>query len=139
MSKFNRRDVLAYAGATAVAALFGPAAAFAQVKIPAPKPGQGVVVFYRSGTTAGSGVRFTIQDANGRTVAHLKRGSVDAVPVPAGPNFFKVPEANNTEGTIDVKAGQTLYIRCYLNAATFAGKLQFEEVSEERARKELKF
>ena len=139
MSKFSRRDVVKYAGATAAVALLSPMAAFAKVTIPAPKPGEGVVVFYRSGSSAGASVRFTIQDANGKTVAHLKHGSVDAVPVPAGPNFFKVPEANNTEGTIDVKAGQTLYIRCYLNAATFSGKLQFEEVSEERARKELKF
>ena len=139
MPNFNRRDVMKYASATAIAAMLTPMAAFAKTKIPAPEPGKGVVVFYRSGSTAGASVRFTIQDESGKTVANLHQGSVDAIQVPAGPNFFKVPEANNTEGTIDVKAGQTLYIRCYLNAATFAGRLQFEEVSEERARKELKF
>lgn len=139
MSDFSRRDMMKYASAAAFVALMGPSAAFAKTTIPAPEAGKGQIVFYRSGSAAGSGVRFTIQDANGKTVANLKRGSVDVVSVPPGPNFFKVPEANNTEGTIDVKAGQTLYIRCYLNAATFAGKLQFEEVSEARAKKELKF
>lgn len=138
MTKLSRRHMLATTTAALAATAFVPTAALANNSIPAPKAGMGQVVFYRSGSTAGSGVRFTIQDANGKTVANLHRGAVNVVDVPPGDNFFRVPEANNTEGTINVKAGQTLYIRCFLNAATFTGKLQFEEVSRERAYKELR-
>lgn len=138
MKTLTRRQMMATTTAALAAAVFAPGAALANTTIPDPKPGMGQIVFYRGGSTAGNAVRFTIEDANGKTVANLHRGSVDVVDVPPGDNFFRVPEANNTEGTITVKAGQTLFIRCYLNAATFAGKLQFEEVSRERAYKELR-
>lgn len=137
MTKISRRDTLKIAGASLVAASFVPAAASAEGKFPKPPAGKGQVIFYRSGSGAGNSVRFTIQDKSGKTVAELKRGAVNVVPVSPGPNFFRVPEANNTEGTIDVKAGQTIFVRCFLNAATFTGKLQFEEVTAERAAQEL--
>ncbi|WP_299354569.1 hypothetical protein [uncultured Shimia sp.] len=138
MTTLSRRQMMTAVVAATAAAAIVPVAAMAQNSIPDPKAGMGQIVFYRSGSTAGSAVRFTIQDANGKTVADLKRGAVNVVDVPPGDNFFRVPEANNTEGTIKVAAGQTLYIRCYLNAATFSGKLQFEEVSKERAYKDLR-
>ena len=137
MTTFSRRQLLATTAGAIAAATVAPMA-LANTTIPDPKPGMGQIVFYRGGSTAGNAVRFTIEDANGNVVANLHRGSVDVVDVPPGDNFFRVPEANNTEGTITVQAGQTLFIRCYLNAATFAGRLQFEEVSRERAYRELR-
>ena len=138
MTKMTRRNLLTTGAAVLAAASTLPMAALASTSIPDPKPGMGQIVFYRSGSTAGNALRFTIQDANGNTVADLHRGAVNVVDVPPGDNFFRVPEANNTEGTISVKAGETLFIRCYINAATFAGRLQFEEVSRERAYKDLR-
>ena len=138
MTKMTRRNLMVSGAALLAATATLPMAAHANTAIPDPKPGMGQVVFYRSGSTAGNAIRFTIQDAKGNTVADLHRGAANVVDVPPGDNFFRVPEANNTEGTISVKAGETLFIRCFLNAATFTGRLQFEEVSRERAYKDLR-
>lgn len=136
MSNLSRRQMLAVTVAATALTTYAPMALAAD--IPAPKGGGGVVVFYRGGANAGNAVRFSIEDANGNVVAHLQRGAIEPVHVPAGDNFFRVPEANNTEGTIPVKAGETVWIRCFLDAATNTGKLQFQRVDEARARKELR-
>lgn len=138
MTTLSRRQLLAATAASVAITASAAPMAMAQTNIPDPKPGMGLIVLYRFGTQAGSAVRFTVQDASGKTVAELHRNAVNYIDVPPGDNFFRVPEANSTEGTITVKAGETLFIRSFLNAATFAGRLQFEEVSRERAERDLR-
>ncbi|TKZ21311.1 hypothetical protein FAP39_06095 [Shimia litoralis] len=130
MTKLTRRGLMAMGAAVA---LF-PMAAFA-ASVPAPEPGKGLIVFYRGGSTAGNAVRFDIADQNGNIVAHMQRGAVQPVSVSPGAHEFSVPDANNTSGVIDIKAGETIFIESYIDAATFAGKLQFRVVPEKRALK----
>mgnify|MGYP000017223105 FL=1 len=130
MTKFTRRGLLAVSAAAAIL----PATAFA-ASVPAPAAGKGLIVFYRGGSAAGNAVRFDIADANGKVVAHMQRGAVQPVSVSPGAHEFSVPDANNTSGVIEVAAGQTVFVECYLDAATFAGKLQFRIQPEAKAMK----
>ena len=132
MTHLTRRTLLVGSAAALVAgrALAAPA-------IPAPEAGKGLIVFYRGGTSAGMAARFTIEGPSG-VVGEMKQGAVLFAQMPPGEHLFRVPEANSTEGVIPVKAGETIYIRCYLDAATNAGKLQFQVVDEARAMKDMR-
>ncbi|MEQ9693388.1 hypothetical protein [Shimia sp. SDUM112013] len=132
MTKLTRRVFL---GSAATAAVL-PAAAFA-ASVPAPASGMGLIVFYRGGAGAGINARFDIADANGKIVAHMQQGAVQPVSVTPGTHEFSVPDANDTSGEITVAAGQTVFVECYLDAATNSGKLQFRIQPEATAMKRI--
>ncbi|MGX9350750.1 hypothetical protein ACS3QZ_06085 [Shimia sp. W99] len=128
MTDLNRRAVLLGGVALTIAGL--PALA---AEVPAPQAGKGLIVFYRGGGQ-GAAVRYTIEGPDG-LVGEMKQGAVLFSHMPPGDHLYRVPDANNTEGVISIAAGETKFIDCYLDAATNTGKLQFREVSADRAMK----
>ncbi len=104
--------------------------------VPEPQAGQGLIVFYRPNSAAGSALRVPLT-VNGNSVVNLSNGAVIMQNVPPGQHTI-VATAPSVSGTstfsTNVGAGQTVFIRGETLWGWPAGRASVAIVGEAQAR-----
>ena len=104
--------------------------------VPAAKPDQGLVVFYRVKKAKGKAMRFQISDSSARSIGNLSNGSMFHIYLDPGQHTFDV-RAPSVDGsdliTLDVVAGETYYVQGEILWGWPAGRPKFSNVMESQA------
>lgn len=130
----QRRQFTFGALACAVSSTPGHAA-----QVPAPRNGQGLIMFYRPRRAMAAAIRFDVNSANG-PVGNLSNGSVIAFNAPPGSYTFFVSTpsvAGSNSIAVDIRAGQTAFIRADMRAGWPAGRGKFIRMPDDQARAEI--
>ena len=130
----NRRTFL---GTTLILPLLGKMVSAAEV--PAPRPNEGLILFYRPRRAAGSAIRFFVT-SNGVQLGNLANGTAMAHRVKPGQHSFQVSTPSvdgNDNVTVNVKSGQTVFIRGDIRMGWPAGRGKFTVMSETQGRSEV--
>ena len=130
----NRRTFLS---ATVALPILGHVAIAAEV--PSPRPNEGLVVFYRPRRPTGAAIRFQIT-SNGTQLGNLANGALLTHRVKPGQHSFQVatPSVDGTDNvTVNVKSGQTIFVRGDIRLGWPAGRGKFTVMSDTQGRSEV--
>ncbi|MBE1293329.1 MAG: DUF2846 domain-containing protein [Rhodobacteraceae bacterium] len=122
----------------ALALLAGATSAQA-AQVPAPRSGQGLIMFYRPRRAMAAAIRFDVNSSSG-PVGNLSNGSVIAFHAPPGNYAFSVSTpsvAGSNSITVDLQAGQTAFVRADMRAGWPAGRGKFIRMPDDQARAEI--
>ncbi len=122
-------------GLIATATYVGSATA---ATIPSPQSGKGLIMLFRPRRAMGAAIRFQVTTAHA-PVGNLSNGSVIAFQAPPDQHIFTVstPSVTGSDAiTVDIKAGETAYIRADMRAGWPAGRGKFLRMHADQARAE---
>jgi Protein of unknown function (DUF2846) len=86
-----------------------------------PKPGKGLVHFYREKKLEGWGVGYNIRDGE-KKIGGLPNGSYFVYDATPGPHRFSASTESTAERTIEVQPGKTYYVRGEVEMGLFVGR-----------------
>lgn len=137
MTKFTR--ALAQAGIGATLALAAASPAFAAgdkpaVQIPAPPPGKGQIVFYRTGTMIGAAMGCSVNE-NGQKISSLGSGRYFILVTEPGRHEYKVKSEATDVLALEVEPDETQYAMCKIKMGIMAGRPDLQPSTEEAFRK----
>jgi hypothetical protein len=104
--------------------------------VPEAKPDQALIVFYRSKSAKGSGVRFQIRESGGISTGTLTNGSMFYKYYQPGQITFDVSTpsiAGSDLITLDTVAGETYFLRGKILWGWPAGRPSFSQEQEDMA------
>jgi len=122
----------------AAAISLGPTTAFA-ANVPASMPDKGVVVFYRTNSIKGAAVHLLIRTSEG-AAGNLTNGSMFYQYYDPGPRTFDVSTpsiAGSDLISIDVKAGETYFVRGEVLMGWPVGRPKLTQEQESKARRDI--
>jgi hypothetical protein len=86
-----------------------------------PKPGKGLVIFYREKKLQGWGVGYNVRDGE-KEIGGLPNGSYFVYDATPGRHTFAASTESTAERTIDVQPGKTYYISGQVEMGVFVGR-----------------
>lgn len=86
-----------------------------------PPAGQGQIIFWRPGTIVGAAIGCTVRE-NGAQVGRLGSGKYFVHIAEPGKHVYTAASEVTDEQAIEVKADETLYVRCTIGAGVMAGR-----------------
>jgi hypothetical protein len=106
------------------------------IKIETIPEDMGLVYIYRPGKAMGSGVSYQVK-ANGIPIFRLRAGGYYAYFAKPGEIEFSAKTESTSSITLDVKAGQTYYLKGTVGVGFFVGRPHLLVVSAEVGEKEI--
>ena len=104
--------------------------------IPAPKADQGLIVFYRLNSFAGSAIRFNLNSSEG-PLGQLTNGSIIYNHLPPGDHQFWSQVISQDAIAVKVEAGKTYFVKGEVLMGVFAGRPKFTQMPEAQAQVDL--
>ncbi len=127
-------------GCASLASVKGEPYAKLETSLPELPADLGRIYFYRPAGLYGSGIRPDIL-LNGEKIAESLPGGVYLVDVTPGQYDVSVPAVlypGAEQLSIEIKAGETRYIRTSAGGSAFAGRINIEQVESDQAKKEIR-
>ncbi|MXO58591.1 DUF2846 domain-containing protein [Altererythrobacter salegens] len=93
----------------------------AQVQIPAPPPGKGQVVFYRTGTLMGAAMGCAVNE-NGAKISSLGSGRYFVLVTEPGRHEYSVKSEAKDVLALEVEADETQYAMCRIKMGIMSGR-----------------
>jgi len=94
--------------------------AIANGLIAPPPPGKGQIVFFREKKFAGAALRFKVREGE-TELGKLSNGVYFVVPVDPGSHTYSVHTEAQNNFTLDVKPGETYFVKAGISMGFFAG------------------
>jgi len=104
--------------------------------VPETNPEKGLVIFYRPKKFSGGAIRFNINHAEG-SLGVLNSGTMVYGYFEPGQRQFWSQVISQDSITIDVKAGNTYFVRGDAKMGVYAGRPKFQQVDEATGRAEV--
>lgn len=127
MNKYFAAIVFAAAAPVAITAA-APAAvaqqAEAELAIPAPPPGKGQVLFYRTGGLSGAALGCAVFDVGAEDkLSSLGAGKYFILVSDPGPRSFTVKSLETKDAlTLEIEEGETQFVRCKIKTGFMSGR-----------------
>lgn len=130
-----------FAGTAPIAMTAGVPAALAQeaeatATIPAPPPGKGQVVFYRTGGISGAALGCAVFDVGKEDkLSSLGAGKYFVLVSDPGPRSFTVKSLETKDAlTLEIEEGETQYVRCKIKTGFMSGRADIGPSTESEFR-----
>lgn len=91
------------------------------VRIPAPPPGKGQIVFYRTGTIMGAAMGCAVNE-NGQKISSLGAGRYFILVTDPGRHEYTVKSEAKDSLALEVEADETQYAMCRIKMGVMAGR-----------------
>lgn len=133
LARAGRNLGLASAFGMAVAAAAVPASAGtdkAEVVIPAPPPGKGQIVFYRTGTIMGAAMGCAVNE-NGQKISSLGAGRYFILVTEPGRHEYMVKSEAKDFLALEVEPDETQYAMCKIKMGIMAGRPDLQPSTRE--------
>ncbi|WP_086608995.1 hypothetical protein [Erythrobacter donghaensis] len=144
MKKLLTAAVLA-AASPLVLSVAAPAAmaedkADAQLEIPAPPPGKGQVLFYRTGGLSGAALGCAVFDVGAEDkLSSLGAGKYFVLVSDPGPRSFTVKSLETKDAlTLEIEEGETQFVRCKIKTGFMSGRADIAPSTEKEFREKHK-
>lgn len=102
----------------------------APVRIPAPPPGKGQIVFYRTGTIMGAAMGCAVNE-NGQKISSLGSGRYFILVTDPGRHEYTVKSEAKDTLALQVEADETQYAMCRIKMGIMAGRPDLRPSSAE--------
>ncbi len=93
----------------------------APATIPAPEPGKGQVVFFRTGGLVGAAISCNVRE-EGKLIGGLSGGKYFVVNFTPGKHVFTTKSEATDTLNMEIESGETYYVRCSIGAGVVAGR-----------------
>lgn len=123
---FLRSAMIAAVAVVPAAALAGDKA---PVRIPAPPPGKGQIVFYRTGTIMGAAMGCSVNE-KGQKISSLGSGRYFILVTDPGRHEYMVKSEAKDVLALEVEDGETQYAMCKIKMGIMAGRPDLRPSSE---------
>jgi hypothetical protein len=94
-----------------------------------PKPGKGLVIFYREGKLEGGLVAYNVRDGE-KEIGGLPNGSYFVYDATPGTHTFAASTEATSKRTIDVQPGKTYYVRGEVEMGLWIGRPRLSIVDQ---------
>ena len=115
---------LALTGAAPAALAQAKAAGEGELTIPAPPPGKGQVLFYRTGGLSGAALGCAVFDVGAEDkLSSLDAGKYFVLVSDPGPRSFTVKSLETKDAlTLEIEEGETQFVRCKIKTGFMSGR-----------------
>ncbi len=127
-SKFRFSSLIVF-----ILALILPALSSISAELPQAKEDKGLIIFFRENAFKGGAIRFNLNHGQ-EPIGALASGTTLHRYVDPGQQTFWSQAISQDSVTVDVKAGETYYIRGVVQMGLVAGRPKLTIVSESEAR-----
>ena len=100
------------------------------------KEDKALVVFYRVKQFKGGAIQFNVKDSD-KHYGQLTNGTIMKVYIDPGEHTFFSQVISSDAITLNTEAGKTYYVKGTVKMGALAGRPKFNEVSEQKAIKEM--